>query len=217
MQKIVKGGLLFTIALATIACNTPDKKPDAVVISNENIDESKTAAEADLPDTTDLTTAYQDTGIENYTVADARINTTEAEAGNAPATTATRNNGARANPAGEESAKEQNLGKPVAAADVNPKVPVRTAARTRLTVQQQLARDARLARQMPLAKFGRYMERRADYYRNFGEVSYDDKNVEIKITREELKIETPEGKYKRESDERKIKTDKGKIKEETRR
>jgi len=217
MQKIIKGGLLFTITLATLACNTPDKKPDAVVISNNEIDESKTAADADLPDTTDLTIAYQDTGIENYTVADARNNTSEADAGDAPTTTGTRNNAASANPEKANAAEEQNAGKTVATAGTNSKVPVRTAARTRLTVQQQLARDARLARQMPLAKFGRYMERRADYYRNFGEVSYDDKTVEIKITREELKIETPEGKYKRESDERKIKTDKGKIKEETRR
>jgi hypothetical protein len=97
------------------------------------------------------------------------------------------------------------------------KAPVKRVTRTKMSVQQQLARDARLAKQMPLARFGRYMERRADYYRNFGEVSYDDKTVEIKITREELKIETPEGKYKRESDERKIKTKDGKIKQETRR
>ncbi len=218
MRKIIEYGLVFTWSLALLACSSDNKKPDAVVVANEEKANQATSPGADIPDTTDLTAAYQDTSIENYTLPAAENNEVDnkASANESPVTASDRRNAvATANPAETKSTIEKR--KPEPEGKANSKVPVRPVVRTRLSVQQQLARDARLASQMPLAKFGRYMERRTDYYRSFGEVSYDDKTVEIKISREELKIQTPEGKYKRESDERKIKTAAGKFKEETRR
>lgn len=210
MRNNLKVMLVITLGIGAVACNSGDKKPDAVVIQNDQVKENPAATEDLATDTANLTTAYQDTAIQNY-------NTDEPETANQKDQVTNTNEAADP----EEKTDRSTNNEVVADSKVNSvtrtesTTPFKPVVRTRASVQQQLAHDARLAKQMPLARFGRYMERRADYYRSFGDISYEDKTVEIKITREELKIETPEGKYKRESDERKIKTDAGKVKQET--
>jgi hypothetical protein len=70
MKWIIKNMLVSTLGLGAMACNSDKKKPDAVVISNKDADKAKegNVSEEAATDTADLTTAYQDTGMENYAV-----------------------------------------------------------------------------------------------------------------------------------------------------
>jgi hypothetical protein len=192
MRKSGKSIFRLGLGLVLYSCSPADNKPDAVVISNDQLRDDATA----IADTS--------------TFADHA----SAAPGRRPDSTGTDR---FSYPAADTGAGDQAT---LATGEITGKAsgtsPGKKVVRTRASVQSMLRRDGRLARTMSLQRFGAHMTRKWAFYRGFGELSYDDGKVEIKITDEELKIETPEGKFKRESDEMKLKTDTRKVKKEIR-
>ncbi|WP_026461511.1 hypothetical protein [Adhaeribacter aquaticus] len=200
MRIILKLSLVVLTGGWLLACSS-DKKPDAVVVKNNH--------DQDVVEVMDSKDSTQYAGGMDAGPGSQQINNSDFYAD----TTDSLNDYEE-----RASGKEQAVAKAnkPAGGVINSNKPAKNKVKTKASVQQVLIKDARLAKVMPLSRFGRYMARRWNYYKGFGEVSYKDATVKIKITDEELKIETPEGKFKQEKDEIKLKTDAGKYKKEIR-
>lgn len=193
------------------SCNSDNNKADAVVMTNEALEDSLETSGYNPLSSTDSAVAIQEDeklGYDGYAASGS---------GNSAQNRSNSSQGAAAPSVESYSAAGATNGQG-SVATVSPSADKRQPRKgnRKPTVQQMLTQDARLAKTMSLNRFGNYMSRRWNMYKRYGEVSYQDKTIEIKITNEELKIETPAGKYKREADEMKLKTDAGKIKKEIR-